>query len=469
MLTRRQFLNAGSAAIIAGVAPRMAWGRTEADVVVIGAGLSGLYAASFLEAGGASVVVLEGQKRIGGRLCTLDDLPGHPEAGGTQVGQSYGRLRSVAARLDVRIDDHVSSGLLDRRGNLYRINGQTITEADWPGSSANLLAGEERSVLPAALGRYYEAKMPRLKSRDDWMTPESIKALDVPLLQALTTAGASPEAVRLVNANLNGNGVTTFSALQQARAAVILRSGPPGGVGSIAGGSQRLPEAMARDLKSAPRLGQVVTGIVEDESGVTVSLAGGRSVRARHVICTIPFAALREIPVVGRFGPALAASISSLSYTRVGFAYLEATEPFWKNDGHPDTLWTDEALLGRVFVESDDPPMLKTWVYGPNADYLERLPPAEAGAEIIRRIEAARPSSQGKLKVARILNWRANPMARGIYHHMSPGQGPMHAEEVRARGQRLHFAGEHMAQEHSGMEGALEAGGRVARDVMTRL
>ena len=86
MLTRRSLLAGGSAAIVAGAAPRSAWGRTEADAIVIGAGLAGLYAAHRLEVAGLRTVIVEGEARVGGRLHTLDDVPGRPEAGGIQVG-----------------------------------------------------------------------------------------------------------------------------------------------------------------------------------------------------------------------------------------------------------------------------------------------------------------------------------------------------------------------------------------------
>ena len=458
--SRRSVLAGGSAAIIAGAAPRAAWGKTEADVVIIGAGLAGLMAAHRLEMAGKKVVILEGEKRVGGRLHTLDDLPGRPEAGGIQVGSGYKLLRATAEDLKVGLVEGPGggAGIAESRTALFNIGGQTVAPADWPSSAANKLLAGERAILPFALGFSYGAKLPRLALPAAWMDADP--ALDISYGAALRQAGAGDEALRLIQANMNGNTLAGMSQLQALRSAAILRAGA-GPTATIKGGSQRLPEAMAAQLKSPIRLGTLVTAIREDAGGVTVTTSRGE-VRARHVICTIPFAALRHIPIEADLNPAIATMIASLPYTRASFAFLSANKPFWKSDGLPETLWTDDPLIGRVFVLGDDPPMLKLWSVGAGADVLDRMPHAEAAAAIIAKIEAARPSAKGMLTLERFFSWQKSPMARGIYHHIGTGQAAALSNAVRSQGKHLHFAGEHLAQSESGMEAALESGARVA-------
>src|SRR5688500_7678453 len=90
--TRRDLLAAGAAAAALGLVPQAAMAaakRTpsgDADVIVIGAGMSGLNAAWLLEEQGLKVLVLEGRKRVGGRVFTLMDEPGYPEMGFNSMG-----------------------------------------------------------------------------------------------------------------------------------------------------------------------------------------------------------------------------------------------------------------------------------------------------------------------------------------------------------------------------------------------
>ena len=131
--------------------------------------------------------------------------------------------------------------------------------------------------------------------------------LDISVAEAMTRAGVSAEAQRLMQANFNGNTLASMSQLSLSRAAAIFRAGT-GPVYTIKGGSQRLTDAMGRRLKTPARLGQLVTSIVEDAGGVTIT-ANGRAIHARHVICTIPFAALMG-NVISNDGDALFPAIA---------------------------------------------------------------------------------------------------------------------------------------------------------------
>ncbi len=462
-ISRRTFVAGSAAAIIAGAAPRSAWAQTEADVIVIGAGLAGLHAAHLLEAAGQRVVVLEGSDRIGGRLHTLDDLPHRPEAGGVQVGSGYSRLIAHAQRLGVPL----IGGGDEPRDALFHINGVTSTAADWPTSAGNALEAAERVVPPAALGGFYARRLPALASPEAWRDPANIAALDRPYVESLHALGASDEAVRLIGANLNGNGTGSLSTLNIARAAAIFRA-QPGPVRTISGGSQRLPEAMAAGLRSDVRLNQIVVGLREHRGSIAVEVDGAPSIQARHVICTIPFSVLRRWrPEIVRRLP-MQQAINSLPYTFANFLYLHARTAFWREDGLPPTLWSDVPLIGRVFVLGEDPPLLKVWIPGPSTGHIWTLRPDALAARAIAAIEGARPSARGQLSLARAWNWQQQPFAFGIYHHIGDGQGAMLAAATAHTGRRLHFAGEHLAIAASGMEGALESGERAAMAVLGR-
>jgi monoamine oxidase len=67
-LNRRTVLKAMGTAPILAAAPQAVRAMNESDVIVIGAGLSGLNSALMLQGEGLDVRVLEGRNRIGGRM-----------------------------------------------------------------------------------------------------------------------------------------------------------------------------------------------------------------------------------------------------------------------------------------------------------------------------------------------------------------------------------------------------------------
>ena len=106
--SRRQFLAASAATLAVAAAPRRRAraanaDQHSADVLILGAGIPGLYAARLLEDVGIDAQVLEGSGRVGGRCWTGKDVPGRPEFGAVQIGHGYARVRDQVRQLGVAL------------------------------------------------------------------------------------------------------------------------------------------------------------------------------------------------------------------------------------------------------------------------------------------------------------------------------------------------------------------------------
>jgi monoamine oxidase len=467
-VTRRSVLRGAGAAALAACAPGLARAAADPDVLVIGAGLAGLNAALMLEGLGARVRVVEGSPRIGGRLYTLDDVPTRPEAGGTEVGKLYARVIDTARRLGVGLTEYSPDGLFD--GFALHVNGSLLRPAEWAESAANRLAPADRRTPPYALLSSYVARNNPLRALDDWTKPEHA-ALDVAADRFFAERGASPEALRLMGMNLNGNLLDGMSALHLLRGATVIQAAMQQAKQyHLEGGSSRLPEAMARALKGPVDLGQTIVALRSSKDGIEARTREGRRYRARFGIVTIPFSVLREVRLDPSPPSLQAEAIRSMPYTRITQVHMSARRPYWE-DGLPSSMWTDTPL-GRLFAvgtKQNGGAGLNVWVTGPNADAFDRMEADELKRYVARELGRLRPSTNGEFEVHKVVSWQKDPWHRGAYHHWGPGQMSRLAAGAAAPLGRLHFAGEHTAKLMTGMEGAMESGERAALEVAETL
>src|SRR3954452_10192411 len=106
-------------------------GSAEADVAIIGAGLSGLVAARRIAAAGKRPIVIEARDRVGGRLLNEEIGDGKVvEVGGQWIGPTQERIAALADELGVTTFPTHDEGrhLIEMSGKLTSYAG-SITAA----------------------------------------------------------------------------------------------------------------------------------------------------------------------------------------------------------------------------------------------------------------------------------------------------------------------------------------------------
>lgn len=456
MFSRRHLLQLSGASLLAACAPSPAiHAARDADVIIIGAGLSGLHAARILAAEGADVIILEASDRIGGRLWTLDELGPQREAGGEQVGQTYARIRSTAESLGIGLSPYPEG----MRGPRTLVIDETVmAEADWAASPLNPFPKPLRALAPDRLLFALAARANPFNDPQDWR--EAGDEIDVSADAWLAGRGLGQESRALVDVSLNANRLETYSMVNLWRSLQIFTEDAALGPSEyIVGGSQRLPEAMAASLGEAVRLETPVRAIAETDDGELEVVTGAGTLRAGHVIAAIPFPALSRIDLGGlALAPETRAALTSLPYTQIQQIHMALESPD-SPDGLPLAMMTN-GPLERVFPARDtggEIVGLTAWINGTGVD------PDRSDADWIALAEEWLHTQRGIIaRGRRVVRWDREMWAGGAYMHWAPGQVEKWAGKMGAPAGRLHFAGEHLSHLHTGMEGAMESGEAAA-------
>jgi monoamine oxidase len=436
------------------------------SVVVIGAGLSGIGAAMLLEERGLNVTVLEARDRVGGRVLTLDDVPGTPEGGGPVITEAYERLMKLAAASGVPM----GPGPGYEPTLLLHVNGASVPMDQWAASPANTTVGPEKQMPPLALLGYYTTKDLPLADFDDWVSPEFAN-LDIPLDQYLRQQGASEEALRLINVASNTTDISTTSTLWALRNAQRRRDMKKGALVGAVGGNSRFAEKMATFLKNPVLTNMPVTAIRSLDDRVEVECADGTIHGAEFCLVTVPFSVLRGIDVDPPFQGLQKEAVEELPYTAITKYFLVPEEPYWETDGLPPTMWTD-TMIERLFPNRGADGQIQSitcWVDGSNADTLDAMPEEEQIEVVLNELARIRPSTAEKVKVAKVLSWGNDPFAKGAYANYLPGQVSRLKPVMADPWHRIHFAGEHTAVTSPGMECAIETAQRASNEIIDRL
>ena len=422
-------------------------------VVVIGAGIAGLAAASRLRRVGIACVVLEARDRIGGRLHTVD-LAGVPvDLGGSWIHHPIGNpLSSFCAEHGIARDP----------GDPL----PTLAAYDRP-EHRRLDRAEIDTWLDEVIGAFEEA----VDTLRDQLGPDAtaLDAIETFIAERGFVGADARRARQGLLTEIEADAADTadnqslrWFGYEEEFEGDLLGDLPRDGYRSVV-------EVLAAGLDIT--FNAEVVSVQIDTDGIRVTCADGSVETGTHLVVTVPLGVLKRGRP--RFDPPLPTpmqvAVDALGFGRYEKIALRFEKAFWREDGISHFM---------VFPSDDNEPSL--WVFDLDAFgagpvlcahlvhsltpvALDRSP-AEAASWFTEVLAEAVGHPVPEPVAAVVTSWANDPFTGGAYTHCSPGADPSMLELL---GQPVHgrllLAGEHTHSERNGYaDGAYVSGLRAA-------
>lgn len=409
------------------------------DVIIIGAGAAGLVAAQQIVRAGLSVVVLEAQPYIGGRVKTYHE---------------WGRPLELGAE--------------------FIHGGQTITARLAQGLGLTVVsAHEDRKLVDEAGKELRHANKQVYYHLMDHVYASGKQGLSVQEIIDRNPVTADPLVQRLASLSAGDYEAGDADKLDSGAFSDMYQQTRYNGDNLLlADGYQQLIEALANGL--AIQLEHVVTKVDYQDQRVAVTLADGIVYDAPQVVITVSLGVLQAGVI--EFVPALPFEKRRV-ITRLGMGnamkfLLRLRNPhdvkslFHYADGDNESAQT----ITCWWASGSDPRVLVGYCGGSRAAAALALPEARLLDKVVADLSAVMGKRLADEVIDyRIVRWDTNPFVRGAYSNHPVGVGLRERRDLALpTADRLFWAGEATVDtgNYATVHSAIESGYRVAEELL---
>jgi monoamine oxidase len=449
------------------------------DVVVVGAGLAGLTAARKLAAAGKKVVVIEADKRVGGRVLNIDIGGGKITEGGAEfIGETQDHIAKLAKDLGLDTFPTYNTG-----NNLYYRNGlalpyqstgplgpvppdpnaadaeQAIIKLDQMASTINLDKPWESPNAAQYDGQTFETW-----KQDNVKTPGGQFLLDVACTSVFSVEPRDVSLLFVLFYIAAAGNESTPGTLER-----LVTTAPGAQSDRIKGGTQLIPIRMAAKLGKRVVLNSPVRKITQQKDRVRVESDKLIAVGQRVIVAIPP-------PLAGRlqYSPALPALRDQLTQRMPLGSVMKVIalydKPFWRDKGYTGQVVSDVGPVQATFDNTPpegSPGALMGFVEASTARKLNAVSKAELKERVLNNF-AQYYGPEAKNAIGFIeKRWDNDIWHRGCPVCV-PGPGVLldFGTAIRQPVGRIHWAGTETATYWNGyMDGAVRSGERAAAEV----
>ncbi|WP_373894234.1 flavin monoamine oxidase family protein [Virgibacillus natechei] len=458
------------------------------NVIIAGAGMSGLVAASLLKQAGHNVTILEGNRRIGGRVLTIRQpftQGNYVDVGAMRIPEKHTLIAEYIRHFHLRTNRFISTSPNDIiftnnvRTTLacYKQNPDILgfPIEDWEKGKT---AEELFSLAVQPFIDLYSTSTPeqqeQLEKQYDRYSMNAFLRYN-PIGPSL-----SVNAINKINVFYGIEGITALSFVDILTSIILPIFKDDAKFYEVTGGNDQIPLSFLSELSDNILHGQKVEKIIQKDSGVQFITRNQLTGEAHEfsgdfAITTIPFPVFQLIDVVPYHSISFKKrqAIRELKHVPAVKVGIEFRHPFWEKYQMGNSV--SDLPIRFTYTPSHDTHgkgpavLLASYTWGQNALLWNSLSHENIIYYVLKDLAKIYGNQVYHEYMQGVsFNWSKNPFSAGCFTLYAPGERTNFADSIPHPEGRLHFAGEHTSSFHGWMEGAIESGIRAAYEVNGR-